>query len=170
MFSDRLYTERLDIENDPVIDNRHGANGADRRTDATPQSVPVPGEVEISSGAVRRVTPQSEQHCAFQNKTASIVGLAESVQESLGGVSLQQELKVLALCSGSVQQPGADRCRDVSEWPSSHEASAACRYALTTDRARQASAARMIWSAVASRRRNPSCRASSATSRPILLR
>ena len=57
-----------------------------------------------------------------------------------------------------------------SEWPASHEASAACRYSLTTDRTRQASAARMIWSAVASRRRNPSCRASSATSRPILLR
>ena len=89
MLSDWFYAERLDIENDTVIDNRHSANGTDRRTDAALQSVPVPGKVEIPGGTVRRVTPQSEQHSAFQNKTVSIVGLAEPVQESLRRVSLQ---------------------------------------------------------------------------------
>ena len=165
-----FYVQRLDIENDSIVDNRYHANGADGRADAALPGVSVTSKVEIPGGTVGRLTPQSEQHRSLQNKVASILGLAKAVQESLGRVSLEQELEVLFRCTAPVQQSGADRCGDVSEWLASHETSAACRYALTTDRARQASAARMISSTVATRRRNASCRASSATSRPTLLR
>ena len=161
--------DRLGIEHDSIIDNRHRANGTNGTTDAPLPRVAAPGKVEIAGWAVGRLTPQSEKHRPLQNKPAAMLGLAKAVQESLGRVSLQQELKVLILFAAPVQQSGADRCGNVSEWPARHEISA-CRYAVMTDRARQASAARMISSTVATRRFNASRRASRAMSRPSLLR
>ena len=161
--------DRLGIEHDSIIDNRLRANGTNGTTDAPLPRVAAPGKVEIAGWAVGRLTPQSEKHRPLQNKPAAMLGLAKAVQESLGRVSLQQELKVLILFAAPVQQSGADRCGNVSEWPARHEISA-CRYAVMTDRARQASAARMISSTVATRRLNASRRASRAMSRPSLLR
>ena len=120
-----FYAERLDIENDSVIDNRHRANGADGGTDAALSRVSVSGKVEIAGGTVGRLTPQNEQHGSLQNEAASILGFAKAVQESFGRVSLQQELIVLVLCTAPAQQSGADRCGDVTEWSASHETSAA---------------------------------------------
>ena len=164
-----FHAHRIGIEHDSIIDIRRRANGTNDRVYAALPRVPVPGKVEIAGWAVGRLTPQREKHCTFQDKPAAMVRLAKAVQESLGRVSLQQELKVLTLFAAPVQQPGADRCGDVSEWPAPHETSA-CKYAPMTDRARQASAVRMISSTVATRRLNASRRASSAISRPSLLR
>ena len=169
MLMEWFHAHRLGIEHDSIIDNRHRANGTNGTTDAPLPRVAAPGKVEIAGWAVGRLTPQSEKHRPLQNKPAAMLGLAKAVQESLGRVSLQQELKVLILFAAPVQQSGADRCGNVSEWPARHEISA-CRYAVMTDRARQASAARMISSTVATRRFNASRRASRAMSRPSLLR
>lgn len=109
---------------DSVIGDRDRTNAADGRAYVVRQCASVAREVEIARRPVDRFAPKCEEHRALEDKALAIGGFAEAVEESLRGVSLQQELETFSGTSAPLQQPCAYGRAHVSQWSACHGGSA----------------------------------------------
>ena len=165
--ANRFGRQGCRVEHEAIDDHRCRTDLAHRREDVLGLVAAVAGEVEVARRPVQRSAPQREQRGALEHVVVAVRRLTESVEEPLGGVALQRELHVLATFAYLVAQPLSDRLGGVF-LALLHDS--ASKYTRITLRARHISAARTISSTLALRERTASRSASSATSRPSLLR
>ena len=110
--------------------------------------------------------PYSKERRALQGEPIHVVRNGQAVEEALGSVSLKHDVEVEPAVAGEVQESLAHRRGEVVDLPGRGHAERTSSTGSTSDFARQTSAARQIWSAVALRSKRASRRASIATSLP----
>jgi hypothetical protein len=61
-------------------------------------------KVNVSCGAVRRVTPQGKEHGPLENELFTELGAAQTVKESFQNETGKDKLKILTLYLGHVEE------------------------------------------------------------------
>src|SRR3546814_16146793 len=84
------------------------------RTDTLLPNTTLFRSIESAGGAEGIFLPGGEKHRPLQDKPFALIGDAEAVEQPLGRVACEEDLKVSLLRAGAIEKPRADRGTDVA--------------------------------------------------------
>ncbi len=111
---DCLATHGLGVERKAVFFNRQIAHFLENTLEPGNRVLALTEEIQISCRPMRLIAPQLKEHCALEDKHVAVLGLAQTIQQSLKGVASEDELEVLVPCSRNIHQPLPNRRRQVA--------------------------------------------------------